>query len=338
MFMELDTRKQQVLRAVVMEYVRTAEPVGSERLADSHAFSAKAATLRNEMAALSTLGYLRQPHTSAGRIPSDKGYRFYVDRLMTPDIAAPRLPTIHFDAELEEVLRQTCRLLTGITKCAAIATPPTRETVTVRQIHITAVGEARALVVTLLSSGQVEHRLVDIGKAVAPSALTRLENVFNEHLGGLSLDAARVAPVTLAADMSALAGVAAKVRDVVAEIVTGDDMQDTVVEGATQVLREPEFQDEDRRERLLQALEDRRRLLESLRALDGAVDVMIGAENPQPEMHEFSFVSTRYFVGTRMTGIIGVFGPTRMAYSSAIPAVRSMARRLGALLTDLART
>jgi heat-inducible transcriptional repressor len=336
--MELDPRKQQVLRAVVTEYVRTAEPVGSERLAESRAFDAKAATLRNEMAALSTLGYLRQPHTSAGRVPSDKGYRFYVDRLMEADAAAPRLPRTHFDAELDEVLRQTCRILCGITRCAAVATPPTRESVTVRQVHITPVGEARALVVTVLSSGQVEHRIVDTGDPASATALTRLDGLFNEQFSGLRLDDARSVAFSLPPDLAALAGVASKIREAVVEIVTRDDSDDAVLEGATQVLREPEFQDDDRRERLLRALEDRRRLLESLRALSSDVSVTIGAENPVPEMHEFSFISTRYYVGARMTGVIGVFGPTRMAYSSAVPAVRSMARRLGTLLTDLSRS
>lgn len=336
--MEMDSRKQQVLRAVVTEYVRTAEPVGSERLAESRAFSAKSATLRNEMAALAGLGYLQQPHTSAGRIPSDQGYRYYVDRLMEPNLAAARLPHARFNAELDEVLRQTCRILSGITNCAAVATPPTRETVTVRQVHLTPVGEARALVVTVLSSGQVEHRIVETGIAASAAAFTRLDNLLNDELDGLPLDAARAAVFTLPHDLGAFSEMATKVHDAIVEIVTRDAESDTVIEGATSILREPEFQNEERRERLLQALEDRRRLLESLRAISDDVDVTIGAENPCPEMHEFSFVSTRYHVGERMTGLIGVFGPTRMAYSSAIPAVRSMARRLGALLADLSRS
>lgn len=336
--MEMDPRKEQVLRAVVTEYVRTAEPVGSERLVESHAFSAKAATLRNEMAALAGLGYLRQPHTSAGRIPSDKGYRYYVDRLMAEDLAAPPVPSVRFQAELDEVLRQTCRILSGLTRCAAVATPPTHETVTLRQVHLTPVGEARALVVAVLSSGQVEHRIVETGIAASAAALTRLDNVLNEELDGLSLDAARGATLTLPGDMGAFSEIAEKVHDAIVEIVTRDMEKDAVLEGATSVLRAPEFQNEDRRERLLQALEDRRRLLEGLRALSEDVDVTIGAENQHPEMREFSFVSSRYHVGDRMTGFIGVFGPTRMAYSSAVPAVRSMARRLGALLTDLSRS
>jgi len=338
MAMEIDPRKQQVLRAVVTEYVRTAEPVGSERLAESRAFTAKAATLRNEMAALASLGYLIQPHTSAGRIPSDKGYRFYVDRLMEPDLAPPRLPRARFNAELDEVLRQTCRILSGITRCAAVATPPTREGVTLRQVHITPVGEARALVVTLLSSGQVDHRIVDTGEKTSAAALSRLDNVFNAELDGLPLDVARTATFALPPDMDALSGVAAKVYSAILETVARDEEQDAVLEGATSVLREPEFQDEERRERLLQALENRRRILEGLRALTNDVDVRIGEENRDPDLREFSFVSTRYRVGERMTGVIGVFGPTRMAYSSAVPAVRSMARRLGSLLTDLSES
>ena len=120
---ELGPRKSAVLCAVVEQYVREGEPVSSESIADHAGLGVSSATIRNEMAALSTLGYLRQPHTSAGRVPSDKGYRFYVDRLMEADAAAPRLPRTHFDAELDEVLRQTCRILCGITRCAAVGEP-----------------------------------------------------------------------------------------------------------------------------------------------------------------------------------------------------------------------
>lgn len=332
--MELDSRKQLVLNAVVTEYVRTAEPVGSERLADSEAFNAKSATIRNEMAVLASLGYLLQPHTSAGRIPSDKGYRFYVDRLMDP-VPAPRPPRAHFDAEQDEVLRQTCRILAGITRCVAVAAPPKRESVTVQQVHLTPVTLTRVLVVVILNSGEVQHRIVDVGQSVPAARLSRLERVISAQMAGLTLDVARKARVTLSDELTPLSGPATRVLEAVAEMLAQDESSVAVLEGTTQVLREPEFQDEERRERLLNALEDRRALLESLRAMDEGVDVIIGTENPLPGLHELSFVSTRYYVGTSMSGVIGVFGPTRMAYARTVPAVRTMARALGEVLTRL---
>ncbi|HEY3268863.1 MAG TPA: heat-inducible transcriptional repressor HrcA [Armatimonadota bacterium] len=333
--MELDPRKQLVLGAVVTEYVRTAEPVGSERLAESNLFAAKSATIRNELAALANMGLLVQPHTSAGRIPSDRGYRFYVDRLMVAD-APPRVPVGGFSEELDEVLRQTCRLLAGLTRCAAVATPPQSDTIAVQQIHVTPVTLTRVLVAAILSSSEVEHRIVELGEAVPAASLTRLTNLLNEQLSGLSLEAGRKTRVTLPGDMATLASAAAKIREALAGMLKRDADQEAVLEGATQVLREPEFQDDDRRERLLRALEDRRELLESLRGLQAEdVDVTIGSENLLPSMREFSFVSTRYFVGLHMTGVIGVFGPTRMAYAHTVPTVRSMARVLGHVLTRL---
>jgi heat-inducible transcriptional repressor len=333
--MELDQRKQMVLRAIVTEYVRSAEPVGSERLAESHEFSAKAATIRNEMAALAQLGYLVQPHTSAGRIPSDKGYRFYVDRLMGMDVVRPHVPRARFRAELDEVLRQTCRILAGLTHCAAVATPPQSEAVTLQQIHVTPVTASRILLVVLLSSGEVEHRILEFGDAVPATTLTRISNLLNEQLSGLPLEAARRTRPVIPVEMAGLEMLVGGLRDAVADTLRRDLAQEAVLEGTTQVLREPEFHDDVRRERLLRALENRREVLESLRALDQGVDVTIGTENPLPTMQEFSFVSSRYYVGSHMTGVIGVFGPTSMAYSHTIPAVRSVARTLGEVLTRL---
>lgn len=336
--MDLDTRKQRVLRAIVTEYVRTAEPVGSERLAEAHDIRAKAATIRNEMSALSQMGFVVQPHTSAGRIPSDLGYRFYVDRLVDEDYAAPRVPRARFREELDEVLRQTCRILADLTHCAAVVTPPRSADLTVQQIHVTPVTDTRALLVVLLSSGEVEHRILDVGMAVSAALLTQVSNLLNEQLGGLTLSAARQAMPSPPPHLSALGCLVARLTESVAEALERDATDEGVLEGATRVLREPEYADDTRRERLLRALEDRREVLESLRAMDrvdGDVEVTIGAENPLPGMREFSFVSSRYHVGGRLSGFVGIFGPTRMAYSRTIPAVRLVARMLGDTLTRL---
>lgn len=333
--MDLDPRKQRVLRAVVVEYVQSAEPVGSERLAEAHDLNARAATIRNEMATLSQWGFLLQPHTSAGRIPSDLGYRFYVDRLMHDDEVPARTPRRLALAELEETLRQTCRLLAGLTGCAAVATPPHSVDVTLQQVHLTPVTATRALLVALLSSGEVEHRIVDLGVSIPASEMTRAANFLSAELSGLTLEAARHARPTLPDDMAPLACLVSLLMDQLSDALRRDDTREAVVEGATQVLREPEFHDDERRERLLRALENRRDVLESLRAAGRAVQVIIGTENPINALRDFSFVSARYYVGHHMTGLLGVFGPTRMAYSQTVPAVRTLAQHLGATLTRL---
>jgi heat-inducible transcriptional repressor len=193
----------------------------------------------------------------------------------------------------------------------------------------------RVLVVAILSSGEVRHNIVDFGQSVPAARLTRLERLLNEQLSGLNLNTMRRAGISLPEDMASAVAPAARVMEALTEMTARDEQQDAVVEGTTQVLRQPEFQDEERRERLLDALENRRALLESLRAMDEGVDVMIGSENPLPGLRELSFVSTRYYVGMSMSGVIGVFGPTRMAYSHAVPAVRATARALGDVLTKL---
>lgn len=332
----LDERKRQVLRAIIQDYVRTAEPVGSERLVETHDFHARAATIRNEMAALSNLGYLLQPHTSAGRIPSDKGYRLYVDELMGAETGAgPRMTAAVFRDELDEVLRQTCRMLAGITHCAAVATRPSSDAVTLQQVYITPVAPTRVLVVAILSSGEVEHRFAELSAGLSASTLTRLINVLNDQLSGHQTRSLRHAKVALPSDMQPLADAAAAIVKALNDAVRRDESEPVVVEGATRVLREPEFQDEDRRERLLRALEDRRDLLESLRTASEDVEVIIGSENPLPSMREFSFVSARYRMGDTMSGVVGIFGPTRMAYRETRMAVRKASRFLSECLGRL---
>ena len=166
--MELGERKCRILGAVVHDYIATAEPVGSESLAQKYNLGVKPATIRNEMAAMSELGYLRQPHTSAGRVPSDLGYRYYVDRLMP----APRLGSRETDrarhgfdnceTEVEELIQQTCRILSSLTRYTSMATPPKTDAVSVEHVMVSIVSPSKLLVVTLLNTGHVDHRFVEM--------------------------------------------------------------------------------------------------------------------------------------------------------------------------------
>lgn len=347
--MELDRRKQLILRAIVTEYVDTAEPVGSERLAENPDFHAKSATIRNEMAALAALGYVIQPHTSAGRIPTDKGYRFFVDRLMKEDRTRKRLQPNRLHAELDEILHQTCRILSSLTRCAAVATLPERRENTIQVIHIISVTATRALAVAILNSGEVISRIVELEESLPASAITALSNLFHEALTGRTPAEVRSVSINMPNEMRGLSNATTRIFSALAEALTPEPDRETIIEGATKVLREPEFRSEVRRERLLEALENRREILESLRSMEtthaagsapegtrGDVVVTIGSENRREGMRDYSFVMTRYRVGIHMTGSVGVFGPTRMAYQRAVPAVRAMGMMLGDLLTQLA--
>jgi len=354
--MELDERKQKILQAVVWSYVETAEPVGSEVLAQRYAdWGVKSATIRNELAGLAEQGYLRQPHTSAGRIPSDLGYRFHVDHLLVerePDRRALFATRQELDSEridtLERILRQTCSILTRLTHYTSVATPPRPADVTLRQIFAAPTGRDCLLIVALLSTGDTENRLLS-GPAASlaldhPSALTAALNALNAQWSAKSLDSVRqiseseiTAPADLTekSELSLYLALAESVRHILSAAASEDRV---VIEGAREILRQPEFQDVAKLEGVLDTLQTRARVFElfSASASGSEVTVVIGSENPVEAMRECSVVTAPYFIGTRERGTLGVVGPTRMDYDHTLPVVSIMARNLSDLLSRLA--
>lgn len=349
--MELDARKQRILEAVVRDYVATAEPVGSHVLVQRYSLGVKSATLRNEMAEMSERGYLRQPHTSAGRVPSDRGYRFYVDRLMPlpviqPDEAASvRRAVASASSEMDAILRKTCFLLTAMTQLPAVATPPDADDTELRQVFLSPVGTDRALLVLLFGTGRAENRLV--GARLTASDALLLANALNERFGGETLSALRAeaqADEPPPAELRALGALWTQFRqEVLAAARAVAEEVPVVVEGAHTVLQHPEFRDVERLGQFLSTLQERAALVEMMsRALDDQtaesktpLHVVIGEENSRPALHGYSVVSSTYFVGTRERGAIAVLGPTRMDYARVGGAVRLMAQTVSDLLTQL---
>ncbi len=346
--MELDERKQKILSAVVRDYVETVKPLGSEELASRHRWGIKSATIRNELAELSDLGLLRQPHTSAGRIPSDRGYRFYVDHLMELPLGdTSLLPVLDEEdqaLEMERLLRRTCALLTRTTSYTSVATPPRPADTHINQIFISPAGDDRLLLVLILSTGQVENRLLCPAPPEAASAtasdIAAVANALNAALAGQAIDALPAAPSAapgeLAPPLRALYETLIAAARQMAQAAAEDDS--IYLEGASEILRQPEFKDVAKIECVLETLQRGTLLFQTLsRALLGAdVTVVIGAENHVPAMTECSVVSASYYVGTRKRGTLGVVGPTRMDYDRAVPAVGFFSRTLSRTLTRLA--
>lgn len=346
--MQLDERKQKILGAVVRGYVETVKPLGSEELAQRHQWGIKSATIRNELAELSDLGFLRQPHTSAGRIPSDQGYRFYVDHLMAvqpPDESV--VPILDEDAqalEMERLLRRTCALLTRTTSYTSVATPPRPADTQINQIFVTPAGDDRLLLVLILSTGQVENRLLCPAPVEAASAsaaeIAAVGSALSAALAGQALDALPgltfAAPDEFSPSLRALYSVLVSAAQQMAQAAAEDDS--LYLEGTREILRQPEFRDVAKIECVLETLQRGTLLFQTLsRALLGAdVMVVIGAENHVPAMTECSVVSASYYVGTRKRGTLGVVGPTRMDYDRAVPAVGFFSRTLSRTLTRLA--
>ena len=329
-------------------YVETVKPLGSEELAQRHQWGIKSATIRNELAELSDLGFLRQPHTSAGRIPSDQGYRFYVDHLMAlpafDEAVQPILDEEDQALEMERLLRRTCALLTRTTSYTSVATPPRPADTQINQIFISPAGEDRLLLVLILSTGQVENRLLcpapPEAASASPADLAAVGNALNAALSGQALDTlpgmSFAAPEAFSPSLRALYVILISAAQQMAQAAADDDS--IYLEGASEILRQPEFRDVAKIECVLETLQRGTLLFQTLsRALLGAdVTVVIGAENHVPAMTECSVVSASYYVGTRKRGTLGVVGPTRMDYDRAVPAVGFFSRTLSRTLTRLA--
>lgn len=338
----IDDRKQVILKAVVTDYVRTAEPVGSHTLMAHYSFGVKSATIRNEMAELAELGYLHQPHTSAGRIPSDRGYRFFVDRLMgsgglaraeaadVRDRLSPRR------AEMDIILEQTCRILSDLAHYASVATHPVFKDVKISHISIAHVGQDKLLALLVLDNGRVLHEFLELSAESRKIDPVTATNFLTRMLCGKTLESASATQVE--------AEQRADLRELFVNVVefikreSGEvDETDVTTEGTGYIVQQPEFRDARRLEAVLSVLEQRSALYKLFSSvyLGPEVTVIIGSENPLEQMRDCSFVGARYKIAGRTAGTIGILGPTRMDYRRSVSAVDFMARNLGELLTAL---
>ncbi|MDX1934895.1 MAG: heat-inducible transcriptional repressor HrcA [Capsulimonadales bacterium] len=349
--MELDLRKQRILQAIVQDYIATAEPVGSHVLVERYRLGVKSATVRNEMAEMSERGYLRQPHTSAGRVPSDRGYRFYVNRLMPLPVIqegeAVRIRSAIASAstELDTILSRTCQLLADMTLLPAVATSPDAADTELRQVFLAAAGNDKLLMVLLFSTGRSENRLLLDTRLSASDALI-LANALNERFGRRTLSELRTpGDVPPPPELKGFTGIWKRIAGEIAAAARSiHDERPMYVEGTTAALSQPEFREVEKLSQFLSTLQERAAVLEMLGqavSIPGqhfAVQVRIGEEWGRPEIAEYSLVSSSYYIGDEQRGRIGVVGPTRMDYGRAMAAVELMARTMSDLLTRLSVT
>ena len=336
-FPELGERQRDLLRAVIREYIATAQPVASGALVRRYRLDLSSATVRNELAALEDLGLLTHPHTSAGRVPTDLGYRYFIESLM------PR-PGLHPEEQLtvshqfqqalsntSEWLRLAASTLARLTTEAAIVTPPAIGHATLRHVETVPISERRALVVVVFESGSVAQQLLELKTATTPEHLRSLSARFTELLA--TRDAAGVRAAT-----ASEAGVDAEVAAAIARALAEHDAtraNDIYTDGIQNILAQPEFAASGRMRDMLRLLEDRTRLIDLLPPTlgDDEVHVAIGSEHRLEPLRGCSLVFGRYGTGTEYLGYVGVVGPTRMDYARTIGAVRYV----GSLMSDLVR-
>lgn len=335
----LTERQKRVLSVVVQEYVETAQPVGSTAIVAEHELGVSPATIRNELATLERLGLLTHPHTSAGRVPTDLGFRFYVRNLLSGSELAPgsqEAIRVQFRAvrqEMEQLLRTSTAVLARAGQGAALATAPRAAHARFKHMELVHIHSTKVLMILVLQEGTVKQQLLDLDEEMEQSELTRVSNELNAHL--VASDAAAV--TQLATNLSPFARqVGALVADTMQRIDRQDGSQ-VYRHGLAEVLGAPEFAEGTSVRRIVQVLEQPSLLEEIVEssADRDAVHVVISGDGRYEQLRDVGIVLARYGVGDRITGLLGVVGPVRMPYGRTIGAVRLVSDLMSELVEDI---
>lgn len=347
--MSLDDRKARLLRAVVHEFIQTAEPVGSKALAERYSLGISSATIRNELATLEEQGFLSHPHTSAGRVPTDQGYRYYVDSISgVGELARVQQDAVmrylEGAAGLEETLQRTSLLLASLTHYTAMVAPPALDRSRVRHVELVRLSSHVVMLVLIADTGRVEQRLVETDREVGVDELEDLRRRINEKLAGERLNRAELVLSSMEESVpSEQRWLFTVLADVIGQMVS-DRRTDRVWLGGQAHISDPRaFEEIETIHRVYQLLEQQVLVLRLLQAsfgqggaISGAISVVIGSENQIEGMQACSLVTSTYPAGDTI-GTIGVLGPTRMDYLRAMAAVQAVASYLGDVLDDVER-
>lgn len=340
--MELDARKMRILQAIIDDYIMTATPVGSRTIAKRADIGFSPATIRNEMADLEEMGYLDQPHTSAGRVPSDKAYRLYVNSIMQRvklSEAEVRYIRDHYSRrldEVDEVVKQTAWVLSSMTKYTSMVLAPQLHAIKLKYIHLVPVAEDKALVIIVTDAGMTRDSIIRIPPGMAPDALERLGRTLTARFANCRLD-----EITLA-QFNELSGEVAQQRAFFDEMLRSvrrsmaKGGRSVELSGATNILNYPEYSDMDRARALLTTIEEKDLLYRVLtEATNVEFSVRIGSENEDESIQDCSVVTATYKIGSNPIGSFGVIGPTRMDYARVLAMLGLIGRSLSDVLTNM---
>lgn len=336
--MELSERKKQILKAIIGDYILTAEPVGSKALAARPELKFSSATIRNEMSELEEMGYLEKPHTSAGRIPSHLGYRLYVDELMD---AYDGYENLFIEnelkgkaKELDRLIQEAGRLVSDLTNYASVAVTPHMSKCSIKQFEIIVVDETTFVIVVLTNAGQVKNKLVHTTIKVKKEESELLKYVLNQTLTSIPLGqitAERFDIVRRAAGVSALL---APVAEYIAELIDEIGSQKVFLDGTNKLLRFPEYRDPEKAQALLEYITNAdKQFLPECQNIDG-VQFFIGSENGENPLANASMIYAKYDIGEHGQGVIGIVGPTRMDYKKLAAKLSNFAKELNKLIAD----
>ena len=341
--MKLDARKQKVLEAIVIDYIATAEPVGSRTIARKYNLGVSPATIRNEMADLEEMGLIEQPHTSAGRIPSDTGYRYYVDCLMKRAIIAEEVQALIERAfqtkikQLEDLIQIVGKVLSQITNCTALVLAPQIGKSTLQLIQLMLIEPGKALVVIVTDSGRIENKVLEIPENLTKEDLELVSKILNDKFKGISLNEwKQIMLRDLYSQLITQKKVLTLILELIDTILTVDNEDKVYLGGTLNILNQPEFKDVTKVRNLFELLEKEDVLRELLKDNSGdEVTVRIGTENKYEVMQDCSIITATYRLNGEVIGTIGVLGPTRMHYSKAVSIVEYLTQVLSLSIKKL---
>ncbi len=335
--MEINERKTKILYAIIKNYLDTGEPVGSRTISKYSDLNLSSATIRNEMADLEELGYIIQPHTSSGRIPSDKGYRFYVDMLMEErqqEVEEIKEQMLEKVDKMDQVLKQAAKVLATSTNYATMITSPLHQGNKLKFIQLSKVDEEQIVAVIVMEGNIIKNQIITVDEELDNETILKLNMLLNTNLNGMSVDQISLGMIAVLKEQAGIhSGVISEVLDAVADVIRVDEDLEVYTSGAMNVLKYPELSDSQNVQEILSAFEEKQQLKELVTKTltdetQEGIQVYIGNEASVQSMKDCSVVTATYDLGEGMRGSIGIVGPKRMDYEHVMKTLNTLKTEL----------
>ncbi len=338
--MELDERKRTILFAIIKTYLETGEPVGSRTISKFTDLNLSSATIRNEMSDLEEMGYIIQPHTSAGRIPSDKGYRFYVDQLMADkekEVDEMKEILIEKADKMEQMLKTAARSLAVNTNYATMISAPQIHRNKLKFIQLSRMEQNKIVAVIVVEGNIIKNEIIDVDGELSDETLLKLNILLNTNLNGLSIDEINLAIISHMKEQAGIhSDLVNNVIDAVADAIRADEDLEIYTSGANNIFKYPELSDHEKASEIISAFEEKKQLTEIVqetlsRGEPQGIQVYIGEETPMQSMKDCSIVTATYELEEGMQGTIGIIGPKRMDYDKVLSTLKSLKYQLDSI-------
>lgn len=339
---ELDERKRKILKAIIKTYMETGEPVGSRTISKYADLNVSSATIRNEMSDLTDMGYIVQPHTSAGRIPSDKGYRLYVDALMKEkedEIAEIRDLMIEKTDKMDKVLKQVAKVLATNTNYATMISVPQYSGNKLKFVQLSRVNPLQLVAVVVSDNNVIRNQIIDLDEEMDDQTILKLNLLLNTNLNGVPIQDINLGMIARLKEQAGMhSNIVATVLDAVADTIHVDEEDmEIYTSGATNIFKYPELADKTKASELISAFEEKQQLVDLVKehmsdTENTGVQVYIGDEMPIQTMRDCSVVTATYELGSGMRGTIGIIGPKRMDYENVVDSLKTLKVQIDALI------